>query len=280
MKSGDLSDAEIDELILHVAHYGGWPMAAVASQVVAPATRRAHVGRAHGGDGRGWRCRSRRAGDARTPSARPRPAPGSSRPSSTASPSSASSAPPRRRSRAGRASRGAPCSTTSAARIGSCSRCSRTRSTASPSDSRDLPLETTSLAERASRSSSTAPGRTSRAATIARRSRSCLNYLGREEHRRTGRLARRRCSDRLGPRLVAHLRRRAPDAATESHAAALHGVRALGPGVDDDAAGKRTPPCRRGSSTLLKDTLVRELTGEERSPSPTKRPSDELTGRE
>ena len=34
MKSGDLSDQEIDELILQVAHYGGWPMAAVASQVV------------------------------------------------------------------------------------------------------------------------------------------------------------------------------------------------------------------------------------------------------
>src|SRR6185295_13816314 len=34
MQSGDLSDAEIDELILHVAHYGGWPGAAVASQVV------------------------------------------------------------------------------------------------------------------------------------------------------------------------------------------------------------------------------------------------------
>ena len=34
MKSGDLSDQEIDELILHVAHYSGWPMAAVASQVV------------------------------------------------------------------------------------------------------------------------------------------------------------------------------------------------------------------------------------------------------
>ncbi len=34
MKSGDLSAEEIDELILHVAHYGGWPMAAVASQVV------------------------------------------------------------------------------------------------------------------------------------------------------------------------------------------------------------------------------------------------------
>jgi 4-carboxymuconolactone decarboxylase len=34
MKSGDLSDREIDELIVHVAHYAGWPAAAVASQVV------------------------------------------------------------------------------------------------------------------------------------------------------------------------------------------------------------------------------------------------------
>lgn len=34
MKSGDLSDAEIDELVVHVAHYGGWPGAASASQVV------------------------------------------------------------------------------------------------------------------------------------------------------------------------------------------------------------------------------------------------------
>ena len=34
MKSGDLSDVEIDELILHIAHYGGWPQAAIASQVV------------------------------------------------------------------------------------------------------------------------------------------------------------------------------------------------------------------------------------------------------
>jgi 4-carboxymuconolactone decarboxylase len=33
MKSGDLSDQEIDELIVHVAHYGGWPKAAVAAQV-------------------------------------------------------------------------------------------------------------------------------------------------------------------------------------------------------------------------------------------------------
>ncbi len=34
MRSGDLSDQEIDELILHVTHYGGWPTGAVASQVV------------------------------------------------------------------------------------------------------------------------------------------------------------------------------------------------------------------------------------------------------
>jgi 4-carboxymuconolactone decarboxylase len=34
MRTGQLSDGEIDELVLHVAHYGGWPVAAVASQVV------------------------------------------------------------------------------------------------------------------------------------------------------------------------------------------------------------------------------------------------------
>ena len=34
MRTGQLTDAEIDELMLHVAHYGGWPVAAVASQVV------------------------------------------------------------------------------------------------------------------------------------------------------------------------------------------------------------------------------------------------------
>lgn len=34
MRSGDLSDTELDELVLHVAHYAGWPRAAVASQVV------------------------------------------------------------------------------------------------------------------------------------------------------------------------------------------------------------------------------------------------------
>ena len=34
MKQKQLTDAEIDELILHVAHYAGWPGAALASQVV------------------------------------------------------------------------------------------------------------------------------------------------------------------------------------------------------------------------------------------------------
>jgi 4-carboxymuconolactone decarboxylase len=34
IRTGQLTDAEIDELVLHVAHYGGWPGAAVASQVV------------------------------------------------------------------------------------------------------------------------------------------------------------------------------------------------------------------------------------------------------
>ena len=34
MRSGQLSDVEIDELVLHVAHYAGWPPAAVASQIV------------------------------------------------------------------------------------------------------------------------------------------------------------------------------------------------------------------------------------------------------
>lgn len=33
-KSGDLSDAELDELVLHLAHYAGWPPAAVASQIL------------------------------------------------------------------------------------------------------------------------------------------------------------------------------------------------------------------------------------------------------
>lgn len=32
--SGDLSDADIDELILHIAHYAGWPAANVVSGAV------------------------------------------------------------------------------------------------------------------------------------------------------------------------------------------------------------------------------------------------------
>ncbi len=34
MRQAQLTDAELDELILHVAHYAGWPGAALASQVV------------------------------------------------------------------------------------------------------------------------------------------------------------------------------------------------------------------------------------------------------
>lgn len=34
MRQGQLTDVEIDELIVHVAHYAGWPPAAIASQVV------------------------------------------------------------------------------------------------------------------------------------------------------------------------------------------------------------------------------------------------------
>jgi 4-carboxymuconolactone decarboxylase len=34
LKTGQLSDAELDELVIHVAHYAGWPVAAVSSQVV------------------------------------------------------------------------------------------------------------------------------------------------------------------------------------------------------------------------------------------------------
>lgn len=34
MKQKQLTDTEIDELILHVAHYGGWPVAAISSQIV------------------------------------------------------------------------------------------------------------------------------------------------------------------------------------------------------------------------------------------------------
>jgi 4-carboxymuconolactone decarboxylase len=34
LQTGQLSDAEMDELVLHVAHYAGWPVAAVSSQVL------------------------------------------------------------------------------------------------------------------------------------------------------------------------------------------------------------------------------------------------------
>ena len=34
MRQQQLTDVELDELILHVAHYAGWPGAAVASQIV------------------------------------------------------------------------------------------------------------------------------------------------------------------------------------------------------------------------------------------------------
>jgi len=34
MRQNQLSDVEIDELLVHVAHYAGWPPAAIASQVV------------------------------------------------------------------------------------------------------------------------------------------------------------------------------------------------------------------------------------------------------
>ena len=33
MRSGDLSDEDIDELIIHLAHYAGWPAASVANSV-------------------------------------------------------------------------------------------------------------------------------------------------------------------------------------------------------------------------------------------------------
>jgi 4-carboxymuconolactone decarboxylase len=34
LRQRQLTDVELDELILHVAHYGGWPGAALASQIV------------------------------------------------------------------------------------------------------------------------------------------------------------------------------------------------------------------------------------------------------
>jgi alkylhydroperoxidase/carboxymuconolactone decarboxylase family protein YurZ len=33
LRSGDLSDKDVDELMLHLAHYAGWPVAAVGSSV-------------------------------------------------------------------------------------------------------------------------------------------------------------------------------------------------------------------------------------------------------
>jgi 4-carboxymuconolactone decarboxylase len=33
MKSGDLSDEDVDELMLHLAHYAGWPVGAFGSGV-------------------------------------------------------------------------------------------------------------------------------------------------------------------------------------------------------------------------------------------------------
>jgi 4-carboxymuconolactone decarboxylase len=33
LKSGDLSDADIDELLVHLAHYAGWPVAALGTGV-------------------------------------------------------------------------------------------------------------------------------------------------------------------------------------------------------------------------------------------------------
>jgi len=47
LRTGQLTDAEVDELILHAAHYGGWPVAAVASQMV----RQLRAERAPAGDG-------------------------------------------------------------------------------------------------------------------------------------------------------------------------------------------------------------------------------------
>jgi len=33
LKSGDLSESDLDELIVHLAHYAGWPVAALGSGV-------------------------------------------------------------------------------------------------------------------------------------------------------------------------------------------------------------------------------------------------------
>ena len=34
LRSGDLSEADLEELVLHVAHYAGWPSAALGFQVL------------------------------------------------------------------------------------------------------------------------------------------------------------------------------------------------------------------------------------------------------
>ncbi|HME71312.1 MAG TPA: carboxymuconolactone decarboxylase family protein [Myxococcota bacterium] len=46
IRTGQLTEAEIDELVLHVAHYGGWPVAAVASQVVRELRAERNAGKA------------------------------------------------------------------------------------------------------------------------------------------------------------------------------------------------------------------------------------------
>ena len=46
IRTGQLTEAELDELVLHVAHYGGWPVAAVASQVVRQLRAERNAGKA------------------------------------------------------------------------------------------------------------------------------------------------------------------------------------------------------------------------------------------
>ena len=207
MKSGDLSDTEIDELILHVAHYGGWPQAAVASQVVRQL--------------RAERDRERTMGAARDPTAR------SARRSARAARShaersaatrakilaavvdviadaTASSVSRRSEVASARASRGAPSSTTSAARTSCSWPCSRTPSSASPSGSSTSPVAGTSLAARAALFVDHAwehfRSRHYRATFEI-----LLNYLGREEHAGAGnwRLEMSRAWDRVWSRIFA-----------------------------------------------------------------------------
>ena len=52
LSTGQLDDPELDELIVHVAHYGGWPPAAVASQVLRRVrAKRKEAGAAESGGG-------------------------------------------------------------------------------------------------------------------------------------------------------------------------------------------------------------------------------------